>query len=313
MKCPATVHSFEQASEFAEPLCLAIGMFDGVHLGHLAVIESAIASAVDCGGIAGVLTFDPHPSRLFCPDDPTRLLLSVDKKCQRLRRAGVNLVIIKHFDADFAAIGAADFAGQLKSALPALRSVYVGENFRFGQYRAGDVSTLAETGREAGLDVISVARVQQNGQPISSTRIREELSNGAIALVNDLLGYNYFSDGIVLDGNKLGRKIGFPTMNLLWEPDCLPCFGVYFVRFRSDKGDWIPAIANYGIRPTVAADGPPLLEVHALRGSGFEAGHKLEVEWLHFLRREQKFDSVEALKGQISLDVKAALDFAEHV
>ena len=310
MKLPATVERFEQASGLAGPLHLAIGMFDGVHLGHMAVIESAVFSAARCGGTSGVLTFDPHPSRVFRPEDPTRLILPVGRKCARLHGAGVDLIIRKRFDREYASLEAPEFAARLKARLPALQAIYVGENFRFGKARAGDIDLLVATGREAGLDVISVPRIRLNGRPISSTRIREELRRGAMERVNELLGYNYLADGPVTSGAGLGRGIGFPTMNLPWEPDCQPCFGVYAVRFRGAGGDWLPGVANYGIRPTVTEGGPPLLEVHALEGSGYEPGHALEVEWLRFLRPERKFDSLEALQEQIASDVEAARSFS---
>jgi riboflavin kinase/FMN adenylyltransferase len=284
-------------------------MFDGVHLGHMTVIESAVFSAAQNGGTSGVLTFDPHPSRIFRPEDPTRLIMPIDRKCARLHGVGVELVIRKQFDRAYASLEAEKFAEQLKAELPCLQAVYVGENFRFGKARAGDVALLVETGRTAGLDVISVPRVQLNGLPISSTRIREALRGGDIERVNELLGYHYFADGPVVRGAALGRTIGFPTMNLPWEPDCLPCFGVYFVRFRSDGGDWLPGVANYGIKPTVVKNGSPLLEVHALKGNGFEPGQAIEVEWLRFLRREQTFASLEALKKQIAFDVETAGGF----
>ncbi|RPG83054.1 MAG: riboflavin biosynthesis protein RibF [Coraliomargarita sp. TMED73] len=307
MKLPATVDRFEEVSQLAGPLHLAIGMFDGVHLGHMAVIESAVFSAARTGGVSAVLTFDPHPSQVFRPENPTRLLLPIRRKCGRLHAAGVDLVIRKNFDRAYASLEAADFAARLKAHLPLLQAVYVGENFRFGRARAGDVSLLLETGRAAGLDVISVPRLRLNGLPISSTRIREELQLGAIDRVNELLGYNYMAEGTVAEGAALGRTIGFPTMNLPWQPDCLPCFGVYSVRYRqAGQPDWIPAIANYGLRPTVTAGEPPLLEVHALEGDGVEPGKDIEVEWLHFLRAERKFNSIEALRGQITADVEVA-------
>ena len=229
MKLPATVERFQSVGELTGPLHLAIGMFDGVHLGHLAVIESAVFSANHNGGVSGVLTFDPHPSRLFRPEDPTRLIMPIDRKCARLHSVGVGLIIRKQFDRAYASLEADQFAEQLKSELPHLQAVYVGENFRFGKARSGDVALLVETGRAAGLDVISVPRVQLNGLPISSTRIREALRGGAIERVNELLGYHYFSDGRVTPGAALGRTIGFPTMNLPWEPDCLPLVSVCMV------------------------------------------------------------------------------------
>ncbi|MGC6455433.1 MAG: riboflavin biosynthesis protein RibF [Coraliomargaritaceae bacterium] len=310
MQLPATVERFESASQLAGPLHLAIGMFDGVHLGHMAVIESAVFSAKQSGGTSGVLTFDPHPSRIFHPENPTQMILPISRKCERLHAVGVDLVIRKRFDRDYASLEASDFASRLQSALPALAAIYVGENFHFGKARTGNVDLLVSTGSQVGMDVISLPRIRLNGLPISSTRIREELTCGMVERANELLGYHYSADGRVVSGAALGREIGFPTMNLPWQPDCQPRYGVYCVRFRSESGQWIPGIANYGIKPTVSNENVPILEVHALLGSGFEAGTAIEVEWLRFLRPEKKFESLEALKEQIAVDVKAARTFS---
>ncbi|MGB0743927.1 MAG: riboflavin biosynthesis protein RibF [Opitutales bacterium] len=308
MKFPTSVEDFGALAGLKAELHLAIGVFDGVHLGHKAVIESAVLSAQRSNGVSAVLTFDPHPSQLFRPEDPTRLIMPIQSKVGLLHSIGVNCVICKHFDREFAAIPAEVFLEHLKARLPTLKSIYVGENFRFGQKRAGDVKTLVGSGRKLGLGVFSAQRIKHNGDPISSTRIRGELQAGHIAEANDLLGYNYSSVGEIVGGAKLGREIGFPTMNLRWEPECLPRFGVYFVQFRKmGDADWAPAVANYGVKPTVE-ESPrgPELEVHALGGTDLDVGDLIEVEWLKFIRPEKKFDSVEALKAQISKDCDTA-------
>ena len=153
MNLPCSVDSFEAISDLKSDLHLAIGVFDGVHLGHKAVIESAVFSGKR-SGVSGVLTFDPHPSQLFRPDDPTPLIMPIKEKVRMLHSIGVDCVICKRFDRDFASISAGEFLSRLKSSLPTLRSIYVGENFRFGQKRAGDVSTLIKSGRSLGLSVL---------------------------------------------------------------------------------------------------------------------------------------------------------------
>ncbi|MDQ8207204.1 riboflavin biosynthesis protein RibF [Coraliomargarita sp. SDUM461003] len=313
MNFPAAVEDFEALSEMKGELHLAIGVFDGVHLGHKAVIESAVFSARRSGGICGVLTFDPHPSRLFRPEDPTQLIMPIETKTKMLHEVGVDCVIRKHFDRAFASIPADQFLQQLQQALPALKSIYVGENFRFGQKRSGDVATLIATGRELGLGVFSADRIKHNGQPISSTRIRKELQAGEMEAVNDLLGYNYTATGEIVSGAQLGRTIGFPTLNLPWEPECQPCFGVYYVRFRqSGSHAWQAGVANYGVKPTVAAEDPvPALEVHGLETTDLGCGASLEVEWLRFIRPEQKFASLDELKAQITKDCETARELAK--
>jgi riboflavin kinase/FMN adenylyltransferase len=308
MHVPASVEDFDALYGLKAPLHLAIGVFDGVHLGHKAVIESAVFSARRSGGLSGVLTFDPHPSRLFRPEAPTRLIMPIEAKTALLHAVGVDCVIRKHFDRAFASIPAESFLAELKKALPTLRAIYVGENFRFGQKRSGDVATLIQTGRSLGVSVFSADRIKHNGEPISSTRIRGELEAGAIAAVNDLLGYNYRTSGQVVGGARLGRTIGFPTMNLPWQPECLPRFGVYQVRFRQPGAlAWEAGVANYGVKPTVAAAGQvPALEIHALEGSSLDQGDAIEVEWLDFIRPEQKFEGLDALKAQIAKDCAKA-------
>ncbi|CAA6679968.1 MULTISPECIES: riboflavin biosynthesis protein RibF [unclassified Lentimonas] len=308
MQLPAHVERFEELAGLTGELHLAIGVFDGVHLGHKAVIESAVFSAQRSGGVSGVLTFDPHPSRLFRPDAPTLLMMPIEAKTAMLHAVGVDIVIQKHFDRAFASIPAEDFLANLKAALPALKSIYIGSNFRFGKKRAGDVATLVESGNQLGLGVFSVDRIKHNGDPISSTRIRKELGSGRIEAVNALFGYNYFSIGKVVSGAQLGRTIGFPTLNLPWSPESLPRFGVYQVRFRSAADQpWAFAVANYGVKPTVAeADQTPALEVHALGDTTLDQGDSIEVEWLRFIRPEQKFESLDALKVQISKDCETA-------
>lgn len=308
MNFPTSVTDFPALSGLKRELHLAIGIFDGVHLGHKAVVEAAVFSAQRSQGISAVLTFDPHPSRLFRPQDPTRLIMPIESKIAMLHRIGVDCVICKHFDPAFAAIPADQFLAHLQAQLPTLKSIYVGENFEFGKKRTGNVATLLATGRELGLDVFSAERIKHNGEPISSTRIRENLQAGRMAEANDLLGYNYFSTGKIVTGARLGRKIGFPTLNLPWEPECLPRFGVYLVRFRpAGSQAWQAGVANYGVKPTVAAsEQTPALEIHSLESTRLDAGDAIEVEWLKFIRPEQKFDSVDELKAQIAKDCDRA-------
>lgn len=290
------------------PLHLALGMFDGVHLGHQAVIESAVHSAQRTGGQAGVLTFDPHPSTLFRPQDPTRLLQPREVKERLLAEWGVELIIFQRFTKEFASVAAADFPKMLRAHLPTLRSLHIGENFRFGKGRLGDVKVLIEACQPLGIGVFSVERIKHNGEPISSTRIRASLTEGRIDDVNELLGYNYFSLGKVIPGRQLGRTLGFPTLNLRWSPDLRPALGVYAVRVRRDNGGvWQNAVANYGLRPTVEdAAVEPLLEVHVIGETDLTANEQVKVEWLRYLRPEQKFASVDALRVQIERDKDAA-------
>ena len=305
MNVPLQVSDFNVLKKCDKPIHLAIGVFDGVHLGHLAVIEPAVSSAQDNSGVSAVLTFDPHPSRLFKGNAGTDLIMSLKTKVARLNGFGVDVVIAKTFDKEFASIAADAFLSYLLDQLPMLKAVYVGENFRFGQGRVGDIQTLIESGSALGIDVWSIDRIKQNGLPISSTRIREALRLGQVDLVNSLLGYRYVSEGTVIKGEQLGTKMGFPTMNLKWSPECKPRYGVYAVRFLIESsGEWKKGIANFGVRPTVTNDEAiePLLEVHSLEDCECNLDEAIRVEWVEFIRDEKQFDSVDALKDQISQD-----------
>ncbi|MEN9661637.1 MAG: hypothetical protein RL324_586 [Verrucomicrobiota bacterium] len=306
---PSILHfeSLESAVLPPGPLHLAVGMFDGVHLGHRTVIEAAVQSAHRSGGVAAVLTFWPHPSALFRPQQPTRLITPTSQKISLLAGLGVQAVITHPFTAAYGAIEATDFLRHLRQRLPSLAAVYVGENWRFGRGRLGDIALLLAEGKKLGLHVFSAPRVNLDGEPISSTRIRTWLEEGALAAANAALGYSYCAAGAVIPGKKLGHKLGFPTLNLAWSPELRPCHGVYAVRVSGAKSSSpLPGVANYGVRPTVESTSSPLLEVHLLAACPFTTGDQISVEWLRFIRPEMKFSGIDALREQIVKDVAAA-------
>jgi riboflavin kinase / FMN adenylyltransferase len=288
------------------PVHLAIGMFDGIHLGHQTVISAAIQSAQSSGGIAGVLTFSRHPSRLFRPENPTLMILGRDAKRRVLDRFALDFLIEQDFSAEFAQISAQDFLPLLQRSLPRLAAIYVGENWRFGRGRLGDVPLLIAESRRVGVDVVSAPRLNHDGIPISSSRIRELILAGKMGEANALLGYSYFSEGTV----QAGRRLGFPTLNLDWAPELQPHYGVYAVSVVDAQGATSLGVANYGLRPTVEqGTNRPLLEVHILGETKLGAGSKVTVHWLHYLRSEKKFSGVEELAVQIAQDRQNALLF----
>lgn len=300
----------ERVSLPARPLHLAIGMFDGVHLGHRAVIEAAVQSARRSGGIAGVLTFWPHPSALFNPASATRLIAGPDLRARLLADTGVDFVITQPFTPEFAGIEAEGVLPFFKKCLPTLTTVYVGENWRFGKGRHGDIALLVNEGKRHHIAVVSAERINHNGEPISSTRIRACLEAGEMEEANALFGYTYFADGVVSPGKQLGRTIGFPTLNIPWEPSLRPRFGVYAVRVSGPKSpEPVVAVANYGVRPTVERSDQPRIEAHLLGACPFHAGDSVRVEWLKFLRPEMKFSGVAELTAQIALDRAEAAAF----
>jgi riboflavin kinase/FMN adenylyltransferase len=300
-------HGLDRIVLPARPVHLAIGMFDGVHLGHRAVIEAAVQSARRSGGLAAVLTFWPHPSALFQPDRPRLLIMDTAVKTRLLLSLGADAVITQPFTPEYARIEAEDFLPHLKKHLPQLAAVYVGENWRFGRGRRGDIALLVAEAKKHGLTVFSAPRVSLDGEPISSTRIRGLLESGEIVAANAALGFSYFAEGLVIPGKRLGRTIEFPTLNLAWNPQLRPRFGVYAVTISGTKSAApLPGVANYGLRPTVERSSEPRLEVHVLGACPFGEGDPVKVEWLKFLRPEAKFAGVEELRAQIGRDREAA-------
>ncbi len=293
------------------PLHLAVGMFDGVHLGHQAVIESAVRSARWSGGLAGVLTFWPHPSALFHPARRARMLMSPALKTRVLAGLGADAIIVQPFTPEFAKITAEEFLPVLRARLPQLAGIYVGENWRFGAGRRGDVRLLLAEAAKQRVTVVSVPPIHCDGAVVSSSRIRAGLEAGRIEEVNQLLGYSYFAEGEVIPGRRLAGTLGFPTLNVAWEPELPPRFGVYAVRVAGAPAPApLPAVANYGVKPTVAAAaGAPLLEAHILGACPWTIGSRITVDWLKFLRPEEKFAGVDALRAQIVRDVAGAREF----
>lgn len=307
MTAVAQFQGLERVALPPSPVHLAIGIFDGVHLGHRAVIEAAVQSAHRCSGVPAVLTFSPHPSVLFTPDNPTRLILDLPAKIARLASLGVEAVVVQPFTPALAAVSAEEFLPLIKRHLPGLAGIYVGENFRFGHGRRGDVAMLVAEARRLGVTVLSAPRVNLDGEPISSTRIRERILAGDMKGASALLGYTYAAEGTVVHGKHLGRTLGFPTLNLSWSPDLKPLFGVYAVRVNGAMSyGWVPAVANYGLRPTVELAHEPRLEIHVLADCPYAAGDRVSVEWIRFLRPERKFGDVGELKAQIARDVAQA-------
>ncbi len=297
----------------AKPLHVAVGMFDGVHLGHRAVIDAAIQSARRSSGLSGVLTFWPHPSALFRPETPTRLIISSATKARLLTAAGVDFVITQRFTPEFAQIEAEEFIPYLKKYLPRLSALYVGENWRFGRGRRGDIAMLIAQAKLHGVAVVSAQRINHNGEAISSTRIRDCLEAGQIEEANSLLGYTYFAEGVVTPGKSLGRDLGFPTLNVPWQPELRPRYGVYVVQVSGPKSAGrYGGVANYGLRPTVETSDEPRIEVHLLGACPFAGGDTVQIDWLKFLRPEMKFGSVSELTTQIAQDrVEAERYFRE--
>ncbi|MSS99010.1 MAG: riboflavin biosynthesis protein RibF [Opitutia bacterium] len=288
------------------PLHLAIGAFDGVHLGHRAVLHSAREAARADGGVVGVLTYDPHPSKVLRPESAVPLIFTRAQKDARLTEAGAQRIHHQKFDQQHAGIEAADFPRWLKQAFPGLRSLHVGANFQYGRARTGHGETLIAHAAGEALGVKLVPAVRLGEEAVSSSRIRQCLAGGELTLANAMLFRPYEAEGIIIGGRRLGRTLGFPTVNVAWEPELKPAYGVYAVEVVF-QGEALPAVANYGLRPTVES-GPvtPLLEAHVLRGVAPTTGDAVRIRWIRRLRAEQKFADLADLQAQITKDVAAA-------
>jgi riboflavin kinase / FMN adenylyltransferase len=288
------------------PLFLAIGVFDGVHLGHQAVISTSARHAQDANGTPVVVTFDPHPAKVLRPQDAPHLLTATPHKLALIRDLGVAHLLVLHFDRQFAATAPEEFVQQLVTNSAPLREICVGHEWSFGKGRAGNLALLKQLGPTHGFDVVGVQAVTLNGEVVSSTAIRRAVAGGDLIKATQMLGREYTILGTVKAGDKLGRKLGFPTANLSAHSEQFPPNGVYVAEARL-AGALYRGVANLGYRPTVSAGTPErLLELHLFDLNRDIYGEEVEVRFLRYLRPEQKFESVEALAGQISRDVAQA-------
>lgn len=281
---------------------VAIGNFDGVHLGHRKVLEQARAIGEARGLRCVVLTFDPHPRQVLGGHAPPSLTTLADRV--ELLEACVDEVVVEPFTPAFAAWSPTQFAEDLLVGRLRARAVVVGENFRFGQKRAGDFSVLRALGERLGFEAVAAHVAGDDRGPYSSTRIRRALEEGNVADATHVLGRRYVLTGVVERGDALGRTIGFPTANLGGIGEMLPKHGVYAV-FVDVDGQRLPGAMNVGVRPTVG--GVSLrVEVHLLDFAGDLYGKKLRVALVERVRDEAKFDGLDALKAQIGRDVDHA-------
>lgn len=298
----------EELAGIGKPLHLALGVFDGVHIGHQAVIERAVKAAEKHGGLAGLLTFDPHPIRVIAPAKaPASLLATLDHKAEIVGELGINLFIPLHFDEAFARIAAPVFIENLTAAA-AILTIAVGEDWRFGHNRGGDVLFLRNEAEKRGFQLEAVPPVMFDGDRISSTRIRQAIHDGNLEEAARMLGRPYSVSGVVEHGRQLGRTLGFPTANIATHDAQLPPDGVWAVRVAGEDKVFREGVANLGVRPTVDG-GKRLLEVHLFGFSGDLYQQTLEVRFEKHLRPEMKFSSLEDLKSRISQDVVDARDW----
>ena len=288
------------------PVSVAIGVFDGVHLGHQQVIRRMREAAKAEGAKAVVLTFDPHPTAILAPERTPLALQPLPQRLRILADMGVEAAWAIPFTKAFSRQTGEEFIRFLAEEFGELRSVHVGSRFTFGHQRSGDISLLRALGNELGFKIDPVEAVVRGGAIVSSTRLRKLVSQGDLRQVKSLLGRTYSLAGIVEKGEQLGRRLSAPTANISVEGLALPPYGVYAVKVSVD-GHTYPGVANLGVRPTIAdASSKPRLETHLLDTDLSLYGRRIEVHFEHFLRPEKRFADVEELTEQIRKDVAKA-------
>jgi riboflavin kinase/FMN adenylyltransferase len=296
-------HASQRAAGAA---ALTIGNFDGVHLGHRAMIERLRESARRLGVPACVMTFEPHPREFFAPDQAPARLTSMREKLQALAALGVDRVLVCRFDYDFARIAADVFVERYLVGGLAVRWVLVGDDFRFGARRQGDAELLAAMGRANGFEVERMPSVLVDGVRASSTAVRERLAGGDLSGASRLLGRPYSISGRVVRGDGIGRQLGFPTANVHMRHGRPPLAGIFVVELLGLGETPHPGVASLGVRPTVSDSGRAVLEVHLLDYAGDLYGRHVAVRFLHKLRDEEKYPGLDALSAAIARDVERA-------
>jgi riboflavin kinase / FMN adenylyltransferase len=292
------------------PAALTIGNFDGVHLGHQAMLRRLKAAAKTQGLRAAVLTFEPHPRELFNPTQAPTRLTSLREKLELLAQEGIEHTHVQRFDRAFAAMSPADFVRHLIEFFRA-RWVLVGEDFRYGARRAGDLPQLQAAGAAQGFVVEAMPTVATAGVRVSSSAIRAALAAGDLKKAEELLGRTYSISGRVVRGLQLGRKLGFPTANVQMKHNRPPLMGIYAVRVHGVRRKALDGVASIGLRPTVDTSGKTTLEAHIFDFDEDIYGAHVRVEFLAKIRDEEKYADLEALKAQIARDCAAARSILE--
>ena len=298
-----------QLSELKPPsgrACVAIGFFDGVHLGHQQVISQMIADARSQETAAVVVTFDAHPNTIVAPERAPRLIYPLEKKLQMIGQLGADATWLIPFNREFSRKTGEEFIREMIAGLGSIGSLCVGGDFAFGHQRSGNVPLLRRLGEELGFQVHGLAAIALDGQTVSSTRIREAIRAGDFDRAGQMLGRAYSLCGPVVRGDGVGHKLGFPTANVQVEGLEIPPTGVYAAHLRVGTQTFRAAL-NIGFRPTLNSPEPRMqVEAHALDFNGDLYGQPVEIVFVKKLREERKFPSLDALKAQIAADVSDA-------
>ena len=289
----------------AQPVALTIGNFDGVHLGHQALLKQLREAAQSRGLPVAVVVFEPHPREFFTPQQAPTRLTSMREKLELFAALGVDRVHVCRFNSRFAHMSATNFIHALHEEVAA-KFVLIGDDFRFGSGRSGDFALMEKIGAQHGFKVQAMHSVLHNGIRISSTAVRVALAEGKMEVAQRYLGRPYSISGRVEHGDGLGKRLGFPTANIQLKHNRPPVSGIFVVRAQGDDIPPMQGVASLGVRPTVRQDNKPVLEVHIFNFMREVYNKHMRLDFLHKLRDEEKYPDVETLTRQIALDVQNA-------
>ena len=293
------------------PTVLTLGVFDGLHLGHQLIIRTVVERAQATGSIPTVITFDPHPRAVLHPESAPPLLQTLDQKVEGFGVLGIEQTIVIRFDEKFSQTRAEDFLGDVVKDRLQAKEVYLGCGFAFGHNREGNIELLRRVSKDLGFFADEVPEVRFRKQRVSSSRVRGLLAEGKVNLARRLLARPYGVEGRVERGAERGAQLGFPTANLHPRNRVIPRNGVYVTGSLID-GQWRRSVTNVGIRPTFGADAEPSVETFVMDWAGDLYGDVVRVRFLHRLRDEKKFGSIEELKAQIANDVRRAQSYFDR-
>jgi len=295
------------------PAVVTVGNYDGIHRGQRSVLERVTARSRALGLPAVLVTFEPHPLAVLAPEQAPATLLTRDQKCRLLAAAGIDLMAVIPFTAAFAATRAESFVRDFLFGRLGVRELYVGRQFAFGRNREGNLALLAGLGEELGFAVFGLEEERAGGDPVSSTRIRRALVAGGVERAAELLGRPYSLTGLIVEGDRLGRRLGWPTVNLRHDGQLLPLEGVYATRVEFPGGGGaagsFDSVTNLGRRPTVSADHPPVIESHIFDFDREVYGQRMELFFHERLRDKMLFPSVTELSAQIGRDASASREY----
>ena len=294
------------------PCALTIGNFDGVHRGHQAMLTRLKAAALERGLPAAVMTFEPHPREVFTPELAPARLTSLREKIELFKQQGIERLVLVRFSKRFAQLSPQTFIQQVLLTGIKARWILIGDDFKFGAKRAGDLALLREAGTQFGFEVESLSSVRIDNERVSSTAVRAALAQGNMQQATRFLGRPYSISGRVVHGDKLGHELGYPTANVQMKHNKPPLAGIFAVELAGLDGSRLPGVASLGVRPTVKTNGAATLEVHVFDFHERIYGAHVRVDFLHKLRDEEKFPDLPSLIAQIARDVVEAKEYFNH-